>query len=203
MGANWTIAGAGATRPYSYTAGAATGGQSVTATNNATLTSTAGTWSTQADSTAPSGGAFTANGIAANRVGTSSYLTSAGATLLINSRSDYTDAGSGLASSTLTIKSATLTNNTCGSYGAPTTISGTTTQTVASGNCYLLTLTGTDNVGNATNITTSRSSSTPPPPPRRPSASAASRRATLRQRLGHPLLQAVGERHLHRQRRLH
>ena len=72
MGANWTIAGAGATRTYSYTAGAATpGSQSVTATNNAGLTSTAGTWTTQADSTAPSGGAFTANGTAATGGGSS------------------------------------------------------------------------------------------------------------------------------------
>src|SRR6185437_16092824 len=41
----------------------------------------------------------------------------------------------------------------CGSYGAPTTITGTTAQTVATGNCYLLTLTGTDNVGNTVGVT--------------------------------------------------
>ena len=34
------------------------------------------------------------------------------------------------------------------------TIAGTTSQTVASGNCYLFTLTGTDNVGNTARITT-------------------------------------------------
>ena len=85
--------------------------------------------------------------------GTSSYLTS-GTTLTINSRTDYTDGGSGLASSTLTIQSATLSGNSCGSYGAPSSITGTTSQTVASGNCYLLTLTGTDNVGNSASIST-------------------------------------------------
>src|SRR5258705_5565565 len=54
----------------------------------------------------------------------------------------------------LTMQTGTLAGNTCSSYGAPATISGTTTQTVASGSCYLLTLTGTDNVGNATTIPT-------------------------------------------------
>src|SRR5262249_42495859 len=81
-----------------------------------------------------------------------------GTTLTINSRTDYTETQSstesGLATSTLTIKSATLTNDSCGSYGSPTTITGTTSQTVASGNCYLLTLTGTDNVGNTTAVST-------------------------------------------------
>ena len=93
----------------------------------------------------PSGGAFSANGTAATGGGSSSYLT-AGTTLLINSRR-YTDSGSGIASSTLTIQSASLAGNSCSSFGTPSTISGTTSQTVASGNCYLLTLTGTDNVG--------------------------------------------------------
>ena len=55
-----------------------------------------------ADSTAPAGGAFTANSIAATGGGSSSYLNS-GTTLTINSRTDYTDGGSGLASSTLTM----------------------------------------------------------------------------------------------------
>src|SRR6202142_3906645 len=48
----------------------------------------------------------------------------------------------------------TLSGNTCSAYGAPATIAGTTAQTVASGHCYLLTLTGTDNVGNTASITT-------------------------------------------------
>ena len=47
------------------------------------------------------------------------------------------------------MQTGTLSGNSCSAYGAPATIAGTTSQTVASGNCYLLTLTGTDNVGNA------------------------------------------------------
>ena len=115
-----------------------------TATNAVTLTS---------DTTAPTGGAVTVNGTAASGGGTTSYLS--GTTVTINSRTDYSaDTGSGVASSTLTMQSATLTNDTCGTYGSPTTITGTTSQTVSDGNCYLFTLTGTDNVGNAASITT-------------------------------------------------
>ena len=97
------------------------------------------------------GGAFTANSVVATPGGSSSYLNS-GTTLTINSRTDYTDGGSGLASSTLTMATGTLSGNTCSAYGAPATIVGTTAQTVASGHCYLLTLTGTDNVGNTASI---------------------------------------------------
>ncbi len=148
MGTNWAVSGSGATRTYSYTTGAATpGAQNVTATNNVGLTSANGTWTTSADSTAPSGGAFTANSVAASGGGSSSYLNS-GTTLTINSRTDFTDGGSGVASSTLTMATGTLSGNACSAYGAPATITGTTSQTVASGHCYLLTLTGTDNVGN-------------------------------------------------------
>src|SRR4029077_15380499 len=52
------------------------------------------------------------------------------------------------------IKSASVSGNSCRGYGAPTTTTGTTSQTVASGNCSLLTLTGPDNVGNTTTLTT-------------------------------------------------
>ena len=148
-GAGWANVGG----VYTFTGISPTGTGSATATNNAGLTGASASFTAQSDSTAPVGGAFSANGTAATGGGTSSYLNS-GTTLAINSRTDYTDGGSGLASSTLTIQSATLTANSCGSFGAPSTISGTTSQTVASGNCYLLTLTGTDNVGNATSIST-------------------------------------------------
>ena len=92
MGTNWAVSGAGATRTYSYTAGAGTpGAENVTATNPAGLTSAGGSWTTSADSAAPGGGAFTANGTAASGGGSSSYLNS-GTTLTINGRTDYTDA---------------------------------------------------------------------------------------------------------------
>ncbi|HTZ05528.1 MAG TPA: hypothetical protein VMB53_07205, partial [Gaiellaceae bacterium] len=154
------IAGSGwgnAAGAYTFTAASPTGTASVTASNGAGTTSSATTFTAQSDSTAPAGGAFTANGVAATGGGSSSTIT-AGTTLTINSRTDYTETqtatASGLASSTLTIQSATLSGNSCGAFGSASTISGTTSQTVASGNCYLLTLTGTDNVGNAASVST-------------------------------------------------
>ena len=150
------IAGTGwanAAGAYTFTAASPTGTGPVTATNNAGLAGSSASFTAQVDGTAPSGGALSANGIAASGGGSSSYLNS-GTTLTINSRTDYTDGGSGLASSTLTMQTGTLSGNTCSAYGAPATIAGTTAQTVATAHCYLLTLTGTDNVGNAASITT-------------------------------------------------
>ena len=120
-GTGWANA-AGA---YTFTAASPTGTGALTATNNAGLTGSSTTFTAQSDTTAPSGGAFSANGTAATGGGSSSYLT-AGTTLSINSRTDYTDSGSGIASSTLTIQSASLAGNSCSSFGAPSTISGTT-----------------------------------------------------------------------------
>ena len=60
--------------------------------------------------------------------------------------------GSGVASSTLTVASAGLTNGTCGSFGAETpAVDGAFTAT--DGTCYRFTLTGTDLVGNAATTT--------------------------------------------------
>ena len=152
-GTGWAN-GAGA---YTFTAASPTGTGSVTASNPAGLTGSGTSFTAQNDATAPAGGAFTANSVAATGGGSTSYIT-AGTTLTINSRTDYTETqtatASGLASSTLTMQTGTLSANACSAYGAPATITGTTAQTVATGKCYLLTLTGTDNVGNATTITT-------------------------------------------------
>ena len=142
---------------YSWTSATTTiGAQTVTATNRQGGTGT-GTFTLVKDTTAPAGGAFSANGTAATGGGSSSTIT-AGTTLTINSRTDYTEAQSGaaagLASSTLTMQTGTLSGNACSAYGAPATIAGTTAQTVASGHCYLLTLTGTDNVANAASLST-------------------------------------------------
>ena len=154
LGVNWAnVAGA-----YTFSATAGTQSGSVTAQNNAGLTGAGLTFTAQDDTNAPTGGAFTANGQAASFGGTSSYLTS-GTTLTINSRTDFSETQSatesGLNNSTLTIQSAPLTGNSCGTYGSQTTIPGTTSQTVASGNCYLLILRAADNVGNnASSIST-------------------------------------------------
>ena len=104
------------------------------------------------DTSAPTGGAVTVNGTAASGAGTTS--TTSSGTVTINSRTDYTDAASGIASSTLTTATATLTNNTCGSFGAPTVIVGTTAQTGLTTNCYQFVLTGTDNAGNTASVST-------------------------------------------------
>src|SRR5438067_4340707 len=51
------------------------------------------------------------------------------------------------------LQSATLASDACGGFGSPTTITGTS-YGVGNGNCYLLTLTGTDRVGNSASIST-------------------------------------------------
>src|SRR5206468_128544 len=100
------------------------------------------------DSNAPTGGALTVNG-------GSTYSTSG--SFAIDVRTDYSETQSstesGLASSTLKRAAASLTNNSCGSYGSPTTIVGSPAQSLATG-CYLYTLTGTDNVGNTASLST-------------------------------------------------
>lgn len=104
------------------------------------------------DNTAPTGGALTVNGTAATAGGSNSITTATSFT--IGTRTDYTDAGAGIASSTLTRTFATLTGTTCGTFGAPTTITGNPAQSGLAPGCYQYTLTGTDNVGNAASIAT-------------------------------------------------
>ena len=99
------------------------------------------------------------NGTAATGAGSTSSTTNPG--FAVNSRTDYTDGGAGISSSRLTIRSATMTNNsTCGAAGSggpfttATTVIGTTNVPITVGYCYVYTLTGTDNVGNSTSIST-------------------------------------------------
>jgi hypothetical protein len=103
------------------------------------------------DATNPVSGALTVNGVAATAAGSSS--TSTGASYAI-ARTDYTDANSGLASSTLTREFATLTGTTCGAYGAPVTLTGAPSQSGLSPGCYRYRLTGVDNAGNSVNVST-------------------------------------------------
>jgi len=75
---------------------------------------------------------------------------------------DFTDAGSGLASSTLTYATATYDKDipACGSYGSATTISKTgsplayptTFANTTHARCIRFTLTGTDKVGNTSTL---------------------------------------------------
>ena len=132
---------------------------SVSAIDGAGNTGTSTTNTFKFDTTPPSGGAVTVNGVAATTVGSTSSSTST--SFAINSRTDYTDGGSGLASSTLTAQSESFNGTTCGAPGSggpftsPTTIAGTTQPGgVTRGFCYLYTLTGTDKAGNTAAIST-------------------------------------------------
>ncbi len=171
LGTGWSTTGTGAARTYSWTAPnptTTTSARTLRATNGAGLQSpTSSSYRMVADITEPTGGALTVNGVAATTTGSSSYLRTAGATLALSGRTDFTESQSttrsGLAASTLTIQSAPLVDDTCGAFGAPSPVTGTTTQTVTSGTCYLLTLTGTDNVGNAASLSsTVKVDATPP-----------------------------------------
>jgi PKD repeat protein len=142
------------TYSWSGAGASASGPQTVTATNNAEVSSSA-EFSLVPDTTAPTGGALTVNGTAATATGSSSYNLTGG--FPIATRTDYAEAQSstqsGLRSSTLTLATAPLANNVCGAFGAATTITGAPAQSEPSG-CYRYTLTGLDNVGNQASVAT-------------------------------------------------
>ncbi len=54
----------------------------------------------------------------------------------------------------LTRRAAALSGATCGTFGAPTTIAGSPTQAGLAQGCHLYTLTGTDNLGNTSSLST-------------------------------------------------
>ena len=138
---------------YSFTTGAVSTAGTVTSKDVAGNTSSGVVLTLTPDSTGPTGGALSVNGHVASGAGTSSLTN---ATSYSVSRTDYSaDAGSGFASSVLTVKYASWSANACGTYGAPSTITGSSTQTEPSGDgCYQYTLSGTDNVGNTSTLTT-------------------------------------------------
>ncbi len=140
---------------YAWTgAGGATGPETVTATNNESI-SASSTFNVIADTTPPSGGALTVNGKEASAAGTTSYNITGHYEIPI--RTEYAEGqsatASGLRSSTLTVAAATLANNVCSSFGTPSTITGAPAQSEPTG-CYRYTLTGTDNVGNQASVST-------------------------------------------------
>ncbi len=153
-GATLTSAPYQTTYAWSGTGATASGPQTVTATNNAGLSSSA-TFAVAPDTTAPTGGALTVNGVSATATGSSGYnLTGSYA---IGLRTDFAEpqsaTQSGLRSSTLTLAKASLASNVCGTFGAATTIVGSPAQSEPNG-CYRYTLTGVDNVGNSTSVST-------------------------------------------------
>src|SRR5207244_2536147 len=114
-------------------------------------------WPGPAASTVPAGGALTVNGTAAT--GGSSVSHSTSGTFTIGTRTNWDETASssesGLASSTLTVRSAGFSSaDTCDTYGSPTTINGNPDQTCLTSGCYLYTLTCTYNVGNAVSVST-------------------------------------------------
>ena len=112
------------------------------------------------DTTDPTGGALTVNGTAATTARSTSTASNS-TSFTIGARTDYTDGGSGLKSSVLTVQSESLSGSTCGAAGSggpfttAATITGTTPPSgIQAGYCYVYTLTGTDNVGNVASIST-------------------------------------------------
>ena len=107
---------------YTWTTGATdSGAKTVTSEDNATNQNTSA-FTLTADSAVPVSGALTVNGVAASGGGSQSY--DGDGAFTIGTRTDYTDAGSGLASSTLTREDGTLTADACSAYGAPATLVG-------------------------------------------------------------------------------
>ena len=150
--AGFTLSGSGGARTYTLaTPTEPDGAKTVTANNNAGRTNSS-TFTLTADSAAPVGGALTVNGGIASGGGSQSYDNDG--TFTIGLRTDYTDAISGLATSTLTREDGTLSADACSAYGAPSTLVGTPAQSGLATGCYRYTLTGTDRVGNAVSITT-------------------------------------------------
>ncbi|MCW3031378.1 MAG: laminin sub domain 2, partial [Solirubrobacterales bacterium] len=142
--ANWTHAaqtvstpsgGPYASSTYSWTSAAGTpsGAQATFSSTDSAANTGASTLTFVSDTAPPSAGALSVNGTAASAAGSTSASTSTA--FAIGSRADYTEAQSssqsGLASSTLTIQSETLTGNTCGAagsggpYTSATTVTGT------------------------------------------------------------------------------
>jgi PKD repeat protein len=138
----------------------------VLATNGAGASASA-SFKLVADTAAPTGGVLKVNAIAATAEGSVS-LSKTGS-FGIGTRTNYVEtqsaSQSGLASSTLTLASAPLTKNACGTFGAPTTIAGNPSQSGLTEGCYRYTLTGLDNAGNSASVSTTVEVDTTAPVP--------------------------------------
>ncbi len=159
----------GTATTVTFTSGVATCTLKLYKVESATITATDGTYNansnslavTVTDTTAPTGGSITY---------TDGDHTTATVSL---TTSDGTDSGSGINTSTRTVqrKSATLSNETCGSYGSFTTITPTGTypdfidSTVVFGNCYQYQYLVSDNAGNQAAYTSLNVAKVTPPGP--------------------------------------
>jgi hypothetical protein len=160
LGGNWTSTpGALGVNTYSWSGGAAAapGTRNVTATNNASRTSTARAFTMTVDNTAPSAGTtFTyVNGSTLGGAITVTFTTG-------------TDGGSGLGTRLLQRADAPLVGQTCGTYTTPATVAGGTNPTspfvdtvATTGHCYTYQYLVYDNVGNLRTTTSVSVAHTP------------------------------------------
>ncbi len=147
---------------FSWTAGTSSAPtEAIVGTDNVGNANTATTLTLKNDITGPTGGALTVNGTNGTAGGATSPATTNTA-FTIGTRTNYSaDAGSGVASSILTVQSGTYSGNACGAAGSggpfttPTVVTGTTQPGgIVGGYCYVYVLTGTDNVGNTSVLKT-------------------------------------------------
>jgi hypothetical protein len=103
------------------------------------------------DSSAPSGGALSANGTDAAPAGSTSYSRTGAWTV---NRTDFTDGGTGIASSSLVRSTSPLASGACGATWSDSTVSGEPGESGVTTGCVRYTLTGTDNAGLASSIST-------------------------------------------------
>lgn len=103
------------------------------------------------DTAVPSGGALRANGTDATPEGSMSYDRTGGWGV---SRSDYSDAGTGMLSSTLERSTAPLSDGSCGASGSTTTVAGSPAESGVVTGCVRYTLTGMDLAGLSASIST-------------------------------------------------
>jgi hypothetical protein len=152
LGTNWSTSGTTTSRTYSWSGSPAPPGtNSVTATNNATLTSAGTSFTLTADDTAPA-------------TGTVTYLSGAtsGTPVSVTFTSGTDTGGSGIGTRLLQRAAAPLSSGVCGSYGSFTTVTGGTNPTSPlsdtvpnRGFCYVYQYVVQDNVGNPAPLATS------------------------------------------------
>ena len=143
-------AGAKKSHSYAWTSSATdSGSKSVTVTDSDTSTGTA-SFTVTPDTTAPTGQTVVLGG--------GPWFTSASVPLTIGAG---TDAGAGVDGTRGVVEraAATLTNGSCGTFGAfsAVTSSGGADTSVASGNCYRYQYKATDKVGNVSNASAASS----------------------------------------------
>jgi hypothetical protein len=150
-----------ASTQYAWPAGAGSPSSTTVTSADRVGNSSQSTLAVVVDNTGPTGGALRVNGVDATGAG--SVSTDGDGTFALGPRTDYgADAGSGFASSVLTRQQATLTGDSCGTFGDPTTITGTPAQAGLGDGCYRYTLTGTDRLGNTSSIATTVKVESPP-----------------------------------------